>query len=158
MQNLRLLIAMFTLLATAATPRPAAATDVVPGRALLGTWHCTYMAGGHATMYSATFAHAMGGIWMHETDSAHGAPQGEALYTYDSKSKTWTAVFVGSDRTATVFRAVGPSTTHIVYHSVYPDRSMSETFDWPAPRKYTLHFTQVAGGKTIRSNDICTKT
>jgi hypothetical protein len=158
MHKLRFLTAILTLMTSAATPSPVPTGNVVPGQYLVGTWTCKYMAGAQRITYSATFAHAMGGSWMRETDSSGGAAKGEALYTYNPKSPTWTAVIVGSDGTVTIFRAVGPSATHIVYHSVYPDASMTDVFDRLSSTKYALHFTQIANGKSIKSSDICTKT
>ena len=158
MHKMRLLMAIMTLMASAATPRPLPTGNVVPGRDLLGTWKCTYTAGAHPMTYSATFAYAMGGSWMRETDFSGGAANGEALYSYDRKSATWTAVIVLGDHTVTIFRASGPSATHIAYHSVYPDASMTDIFDRISPTKYALHFTQIANGKPTKSNDTCTKT
>jgi hypothetical protein len=158
MHKLRLITAIMTLMASATTPRPVPTGNVVPGRDLVGTWNCTYTAGAHPTTYSATFAYAMGRSWMHEIDSSGGAANVEALYTYEPKSTTWTAVITGSDRTVTIFRAVGASVTHIVYHSVYPDASMTDIFDRLSATKYALHFTQIANGKTTRSSDVCIKT
>ena len=55
------------------------------------------------------------------------------------------------ERTTTIFRATGTDGSHIVYHSAYPDASMTEVFDRIASNRYTLHFKQKASGKAAKT-------
>ena len=138
---------------------PAAASDPLASlRFLVGTWNCTYHAGAARVTYKATFSYDMSGNWMRERDVWAGGGGDEGLFTYEPKRRSWSVVIVEQDRTTTVMRGTGSNANHVVYHSVYPDPSMTDIFDRVSPTQYTLHFTQTTGGKTVRSTDTCVKT
>ena len=123
---------------------------------MIGSWTCSYTMGGQTSAYTAVMSWALGGTWIRERDSSTGFSD-EGLFTYNPGKHQWSFVVVDSTRTPTLFVANGASSTHVVYHSVYPDASMTEIFDRVSPTKYTIHFTQTAGGKTTSSVDVCTK-
>jgi hypothetical protein len=60
-----------------------------------------------------------------------------------------------SERRPTLFTGNSTGGAHITHRSVYPDGSMRETLDQVSPTKYTIHFTQSAGGKTTKSVVFC---
>lgn len=124
---------------------------------LVGTWKCTYQAGAVHATYQATFAYAMGANWMRERDVWRGGGGDEALLTYEPKTRAWTEAVFEADRTITVFRAHGTSAEHVVYRSILPDTKYTDVFDWVSSTKYQLHFSQIAGGKTTKSLDTCSK-
>jgi hypothetical protein len=151
------LLAMALILA-ALGAAPASASDPLASlRFLVGTWNCTYQAAKVRVSYKATFAYDMSGNWLSERDSSTGGGSGLGMITYEPKRRGWTVVIVEPDRTATVFHATGDNPNHIVYHSVYPDASMTDVFDRSSPTRYTLHFTQSTAGKTMKSTDVCVK-
>jgi hypothetical protein len=136
---------------------PVSASDPLASlRFLVGTWNCTYQLGKASVSYHATYAYDMKGNWMSERDVIKGGGSDQGMFTYDPK-RGWTAVVIEPERTTTIFRASGSNATHVVYHSVYPDASMTEVFDRAASNRYTLHFKQKANGRTMTSTDICVK-
>jgi hypothetical protein len=145
-----LLVLMGTLPAPAADPLSSL-------RFLVGTWNCSYHAGTNHITYRAVFAYDMGGNWLRESDSWAGGGEDLGMFTYERKGG-WTAVVLEPERQTTIMRATGDNPNHIVYHSVYPDASMTNVFDQTSPTRFTLHFTQSRNGKTAKSNDICVKT
>ena len=149
------IVAVFLALAIA----PAGASDPLASlRYLVGTWKCTYDAGKVRATYTATFAYDMNDNWLRERDSWNGGGGDFGLFTYDPKGQVWTELVVEQERTTTLFRGKGSDPNHVVYRSIYPDASMTDIFDRVSPAEYTLHFTQVAAGKTTRSTDTCMKT
>ncbi|HEY6449934.1 MAG TPA: hypothetical protein VIX60_04575 [Candidatus Cybelea sp.] len=137
---------------------PAPASDPLSSlRFLVGTWNCTYQAAKAHVTYKATFSYDMNDNWMRERDSWTGGGGDEGLFTYEPKRHSWTEVVVEGERTATVFRGAGSDPNHVVYRSIYPDSTMTDIFDHKSPTRYTLHFTQNAGGKTVESTDTCVK-
>lgn len=122
---------------------------------MAGNWTCSYNAGSQTATYTAAFV-PMGQTTIHEHDTWSGGGGGdEAFITQDPKSR-WTMVVL-ENGSATVFVAQGADWQHLVFRSGYPDTSMTNAFDRVSASKYTLHFTQTAGGKTTRSNDVCVK-
>jgi hypothetical protein len=113
----------------------------------MGTTHMTY---------NANYGYDLGGNWMRERDTS-AVGNDEGMFMYDPKHDLWTAVVLEGGGSTTVFTAAGHDPNHVAYHSVYPDSSMTDAFDRVSATKYTLHFTQTAGGKTIKSVDVCTK-
>ncbi|MFZ0032444.1 MAG: hypothetical protein WAK84_11300 [Candidatus Cybelea sp.] len=137
---------------------PASAGDPLSSlRFLVGSWNCTYQMGKASVSYHATYAYDMKDNWISERDVVKGGSNDQGMLTYDPK-RGWTAVVIEPERTATIFHATGKNAGHIVYHSVYPDASMSEVFDRVSSTRYTLHFHQKANGKTMTSADTCVKT
>ena len=138
---------------------PVAAADPLSSlRYLVGTWSCSYNAGKNHITYKAVYAYDMANNWMRESDSWAGGGNDLGMLTYDPKHHGWTAVIVEPERSATIFRSDGGDYAHIVYHSMYPDTSMTEVFDRQSQTRYTLHFTQTGRGRTIKSTDLCLKT
>lgn len=125
-------------------------------RFLVGTWNCTYHQGSTRVTYKATFEYALAGNWLRERDESRGGFGDEGLITYQPKQQAWIVVVAGNDRSATLFKGTGPP-AHVVYRSTYPDASMSEHIDHTSPTQYTVHFSQTVKGKTITSNDVCTR-
>jgi hypothetical protein len=123
---------------------------------MIGSWTCSYTSGTQTSSYAATMSWAPGANWIRERDTWPGGGD-EALYTYNPNKRQWTSVVVDSGRGTTLFVANNTGGTHIAYRSVYPDASMTDTIDRISPTKYTVHFMQTVGGKTIRSADVCTK-
>jgi opacity protein-like surface antigen len=154
---MRLIVATVAFAVIAATP--AAASDPLSSlRFMVGTWNCTYNAGKTHVTYRATFAYDLGNNWMRESDSWTGGGGDLGMFTYEPQRHNWTAVVMENERTTTIFRAKGSNASYILYRSVYPDSSMTDLFERTSPTRYTLHFTQNAGGKTMKSNDVCVKT
>jgi hypothetical protein len=147
-------IALIALLCAA----PGRAADPLASLSyLVGTWNCTYNAGGRHIAYTATYAYVMGNNWLRERDSSTGSFNDVGLTTYESKGNTWTEIVAGSDRSTTLFRANGSDGAHRAYRSVYPSALMTLNFDRVSDAKYTLHFTGTYEGKTMTSYDMCTK-
>jgi hypothetical protein len=137
---------------------PASASDPLSSlRFLVGTWNCTYQAGRASLSYHATYAYDMKDNWMSERDVWKGGGADQGMFTFDPK-RGWTAVVILPDRTTTIFHATGKNGGHIVYHSVYPNASMTDLFDRVSSTRYTLHFKQKTNGKTMTSTDTCVKT
>lgn len=137
---------------------PAGASDPLSSlRYLVGTWKCTYQIGKTHADYKATYSYGLGENWLRESDSWGGGSD-LGMITYEPKERRWTIVVLETDRIATLFRAAGGSPNHLVYHSVYPSTSMTDVFDRDSPTRYTLHFTQSAGGRAVKSTDTCVKT
>jgi hypothetical protein len=153
---MRVLVAILAL--TAFGVAPAAASDPLSSlRFLVGTWNCTYEAGKTHVTYKAVFAYDLSNNWMRESDSWTGGGGDMGMFTYEPKRHGWTAVVVENQRTTTVFRSNGGNANHIVYHSVYPNASMTDVFDRTSPTRYTIHFTQSVGSKAMKSTDVCAK-
>lgn len=148
------IVLFFAMLSVAQAP---ASDPLASLRFLVGTWNCTYRASTVHVTYKATFSYDMNGNWMRERDSWTGGGGDEGMFTYEPKRHGWTAVILEQDRTATVFRAAGSNPDRVVYRSIYPDASMTDIFDRTSPARYTLHFTQTAGRKAIKSTDTCVK-
>lgn len=123
---------------------------------LTGTWNCSVDIGGKKQTYKAVWAYTLGNAWLRETDSWPGGGD-VAMLTYDRKARQWRTVVTESEGGITVFRAPDKGLAHVVYQSVYPDTSMNDIFDRTSTHQYTVHFVQVAGGKTTRGTDDCTK-
>jgi hypothetical protein len=146
------------LLLVALNAAPAAAKDPLSSlRFLVGTWKCSYHAGKAHAYYKATYSYDLGGNWLRESDSWAGGGSDLGMITYEPKTLGWTAVVLEEDRTTTLFRAPASSPNRIVYRSIYPSTAMTDVFERESPTRYTLHFTQNAGGKTIESTDVCVK-
>jgi hypothetical protein len=148
--------AAVTLAAFIALAPAVAADPLATLRYQIGTWTCTYQLGSQRAAYKASFSYALGNNWMREQDSWAGGSD-EDLFTYDPKTRSWTAIVVENERATVVFRANGDNPNHIVYRSVYPDASATDVFDRVSPATYTLHFTQSRNGKTTKSVDTCVK-
>ena len=153
---MKLIVAVFLFAAILVAPAPAG-DPLSSLRFLVGTWSCTYNAGKTPFVYKATFSYDMSGNWLRESDSWAGGGGDLGMFTYEPKRHGWTAVILEPERTTTVFRATGDNPNHVVYRSAYPDASMTEIFDRASPTRYTLHFTQIANGKTTKSADTCVK-
>lgn len=153
---MRLLIAVALLLGSLGATAGSRSDPMTSLRFLVGNWTCTYHQGPARLTYKATFEYALGGNWLRERDSSSAGFGGEGLLTYQPKQHAWIVVVVVSDRSATLFKGTGPP-AHVLYRSVYPDASMTEHIDHTSPTQYTVHFSQTAKGKTITSNDICTR-
>lgn len=146
------------LLLIAVSTAPAAASDPLSSlRFLVGTWNCTFASEKTHLYYKATYSYDMGGNWLRETDAWTGGGSDLGMITYEPKRPGWTAVVLEPDRGTTIFRAAGSNPNHILYRSVYPDATMTDIFERSSPTRYTLHFTQSAGGKTMHSMDVCVK-
>ncbi|MFY9664425.1 MAG: hypothetical protein WAL67_14280 [Candidatus Cybelea sp.] len=146
------------LILAASTLAPASANDPLASlHFLVGSWNCTYQAGKASLSYHATYAYDMKDNWLSERDGWKGGGADAGMFTYDPK-RGWTAVVIEPERTTTIFHATGANASHIVYHSLYPDASMTEAFDRVSSTRYTLHFKQKANGKTVTSIDTCVKT
>ena len=147
------------LVVVAAIAAPAPAADPLSSlRFLVGTWKCTYQAGKAPVYYKATYAYDLSGNWLRESDSWTGGGSDLGMITYEPKARSWTAVAMEDDRTTTIFRATSGSPNRIAYRSVYPTTTMTDLFEWISPSRYTLHFSETAGGRTVKSVDVCVKT
>ncbi len=150
--------AISLILGTLVIAPARASAQLSPWQYFVGTWSCSYRAGKTQTAYKAAFAYDMGGSWMRERDTWTGSGSDLGMFTYEPKRRVWTAVVLEQEGATVVFRASGSNPNHVVYRSVYPDASMTDVFDRDSPTRYTLHFTQSAGGKTVKSADTCVKT
>jgi hypothetical protein len=133
---------------------PATASPLAGMHSLVGTWNCTYQAGAMRMAYATTYAFDRDGHTLRQVASFAGGGD-EELLAYDAKHRSWTAVVLDDQGTATIMRATGSDPNHIVYHSVYPDAGIADTFDRISATEYTLHATVRSGGKTITSVDTC---
>jgi hypothetical protein len=125
---------------------------------LVGTWNCSFALGGRQITYKATFAYDLGNNWLREDDAWVGGGTDLAMFTYDPKTASWVITIAEQERNAVVFRGAGADPDHVVYHSVYPDASLTNVFDRVSPTSYTVRFSQTAGGKTTTSVNTCVKT
>ncbi len=142
----------------ALTASTAAASDPLASlRFMVGTWNCTYQAPSAQVYYKATYAYDMGNNWLRESDAWKGGGSDLGMITYDPKSRAWMEVVMENERTVTLFRASGANPNRLVYRSVFPRAGMTDVFERTSPTRYTLHFTQSAGGRTMRSTDVCVK-
>jgi hypothetical protein len=131
-----------------------AASAPLPGlQYLVGTWNCTYRAGAVRLAYDATYIYDRDGRTLRQIASWAGGGD-EELIAHDAQRGGWTAVVLDQG-TATILRASGSDPNHIAYRSVYPDASISVTFDRISATEYTLHATVRSGAKTITSVDTC---
>jgi hypothetical protein len=153
---MRLVIAVALVLGTLGATASSRTDPMTSLRFLVGNWTCTYHQGPAPVTYKATFEYALAGNWLRERDVWTGGGGDEALFTYQPKQHAWIVVVVEPDRSATLFKGTGPP-AHVVYRGIYPDTSMSEHIDHTSPTQYTIHFSQTAKGKTITSNDVCTR-
>jgi hypothetical protein len=153
MRRLSLIALLLSLLAATAAP----SGQVAALHYLVGDWTCTYDMGTTHMTYASTYAYYLGGNWMRQRTKWPGGGGDEETVTYDPKRNLWTAVVLEGEGTTTIFTATGSDPNHLTYHSVYPDASMTEKFDRISVTKYTLHFKQNAGGKIVRSVDLCVK-
>lgn len=152
---MKLLVPFLLVLALSAEPAPA--SDPLSSlRFLAGNWKCTYDAGKTHVYYKATYSYDLNANWLRESDSWTGGGSDLGMITYEPKAHSWTSVIL-ENRTTTVFRASGGNPNRIVYRSVYPTTAMTDVFERTSPTRYTLHFTQSAGGKTMKSTDVCVK-
>ena len=137
---------------------PARAADPLASLSyLVGTWSCTYNAGGRHMVYTATYAYVMGNNWLRERDAWTGGGSDVGLFTYEPKGNTWTEIVAENERSTTLFRAKGSDSAHRTYRSAYPSTLMTLTFDRLSNEKYTLHFNGTYEGKAMTSYDVCTK-
>ena len=151
----RFVIAVVTLVvASAATPSNDRLTSL---NYLLGTWTCSYHAlGAPVSSYSATYSYDVSGNWLKEVDTFSGGGD-VGFYTYDRKNRVWSFVVVDSSRATTIFRAADDGTDRHLWHSIYPDTSMTERTDKDSATQYSIHFMQTTKGKTTTSWDACKK-
>jgi len=140
------LVCALPVLARAATPLNAV-------QYLVGNWSCQYEGGSQRISYESKYAYELSGSWLRERDSFKNGGSDEESLTFDPKHALWTAVILDSLGMTTIFRASGSDARHIVYHSVYPDATMTETFDRLSSARYTLHYAQSTGGKLTKSLD-----
>ena len=147
-------IALSSLLCAA----PSRAADPLASLSyLVGTWSCTYNAGGRRIAYTSTYDYVMGHNWLRERDAWTGGGSDVGLTTYQRKSDAWTEIVAENERTTTVFRAKGSDGAHRVYRSVYPSTGMMLIFERISASKYTLHFNGTYDGKAMTSYDMCEK-
>ena len=133
-------------------------TDLMQlSQAMQGTWKCSYTTGKQTATYQAVFGPAADQSWLHERDTWAGGGGDEAFLTYDPGARQWTWVVLEGGQGATVFVAKGGDSRHLVFHSAYPNATMTNVFDRVSPTKYTLRFTQMARGKTSGNFDVCAK-
>jgi hypothetical protein len=133
---------------------PATVAPLAGLHYLVGTWKCTYRAGAVRFAYDATYAYDRHGHALRQIASWAGGSD-EELLAYDAQRGGWTAVVLDDQGTATIMRATGNDPNHIAYRSVYPDASITETFDRISATEYRLHAKVRSGGKTITSVDTC---
>lgn len=146
------------LLSIALSGVPARASDPLSSlRFLVGTWKCTYQAGKTHVYYKAVYSYDLGGNWLRENDSWNGGGTDLGMITYSPKAHGWTEVVMEPERGGYVFHGTGDNPAHIVYRSVYPAADSTDVFERKSQTRYTLHFTQRAGGRTMQSADVCDK-
>lgn len=107
---------------------------------LVGTWNCTYNAGGHASPYVATYEYVANGNWLRERDVWTGGSV-DNFYTYDAKRNVFKVAVLKSDRTLQVFEAPAGANDR-TYRSVYPDDGVSWSFEKLSPTHFKQRFPQ----------------
>jgi hypothetical protein len=152
----RTFLMVVSLMLATALPATAASTPLEGLRYLVGTWNCTYVGGGERMSYINTYAYDLDGKTLRQSTSS-SAGSDEELLAYDTQHSTWTAIVIDEHGDATVMHAAGSDPTHIAYTSVYPDASITTTFDRVSDTKYTLHGRYTVGGKTITNVDTCVR-
>ena len=95
---------------------------------MTGTWTCSSTSNGKTQTYTAHWGFALRNTWLRQTDTWQGGGD-EAMMTYVPRNREWRWVATESDGGITIFRAPDTGMAHIVYRSVYPDKTMSETYD-----------------------------
>ena len=123
---------------------------------MIGTWTCSTDFNGQKQTYKARFDYVLGNSWLRETDTWSGGGD-MGMLAYVPQSRKWREVITEPDGSITVFQAPDAGVAHIAYRSVYPDASMSDTYDRVSMRQFTIHFIQSANAKTTRTSDVCTK-
>lgn len=122
---------------------------------LVGNWTCTYRTGSQQSSFSASFAFTQDGNWLRETDAWPGGGD-EGLITYAPATRTWTTMVADSGRGATILQAKDTGTSTLDYHSVFPDRTMTVTYQFVSAERYLVH-AAIAGAHPTTSADTCTK-
>lgn len=79
------------------------------------------------------------------------------MLTYDKAKRHFRAVVAESGSNVTVFEAPDTGLAHIVFSSVFPDRSMQETFDRVSMTHYRTHFRQHTAKGDVNVSDDCVK-
>lgn len=155
MKRTPLLLALATLLCAGAVPMrtadPIALMNYLPG-----TWQCTTNYGGHMLAYRANYSYDQNGAWLTALDTSSMGTD-RLLLSYDKTKRRFRAVATESDGSVTVFEAPGSSLAHIEYRSVFPDRSMQETFDRISRTHYTTNFRQYTPKGNVSVTDDCRK-
>lgn len=128
---------------------------IVLAHYLSGSWDCTYRAGASSLAYVATYGYDGKGGILRQSASWKGGGD-EELIAYDAH-RGWTSVVFDGQGTTTIMRASGSDPAHIAFHSIYPDSSITVTFDRVSATEYTLRGTVRSGGKTIANVDTCTR-
>ena len=149
------MLMLASLLLAVVAPVPSSPLAGLHG--LVGSWSCTYHAGGTDFAYRTTYTYDRDGHILRQTASWTGGGD-EEYVAYDALHRRWTATVLDDGGNATVMRAPGSDPNHIAYHSVYPDASMAVTFDRLSATQYALHATVRSGGNTTTSVDTCKKT
>ena len=150
-----LLLVLSSVILSAATPMRTA--DPLKLMSFMtGTWTCSSTINGQTQTYTAHWEYALGNKWLRQVDTWSGGGD-MGMVTYVPRSREWRWVVTEGDGDVTLFRAPDTGLAHITYRSVYPDATMSETYDRVSQSKYTTHFVQTENGKTTRAIDVCTK-
>lgn len=150
-RTLIVLVALFLLVFSAAK----AADPMSRLDSLVGKWTCTYHVGSQQSSFSAAFAFTQDGNWLRETDSWPGGGD-EGLITYVPTTRTWTTLVADSGRGATVFKAKETGSSTLVYHSIYPDSTLTVTYSYLSTTRYDVHAV-ITGPHPSTSTDVCAK-
>jgi hypothetical protein len=150
----KLVICVMTLLCTCGAAPSSPLGDL---QFLIGTWRCSYASGSQHGVYTASYAPALNGSGLLQTDSWNGGGGDAAIYSYQAATRRVNVTVVEENGETTVFLGT-PAGGRIAYRSVYPDSTAKETFERVTGSEYTLGFTQTQHGKTIASKDVCVRT
>ena len=124
---------------------------------LIGKWSCSFAMGTQRGVYTATYAVALDGAGLLQTDTWTGGGGDAGMYSYDASTHRFNETVVVSSGQTTVFLGTPEGSKQIAYRSVYPDASAREIFQRISDSQYTLDYHQTQHGKTLSSKDICRK-
>ena len=144
---------LFGVLLAATTAGAPNDSKMAPLQYVVGTWHCTWQAGGSSGSLDQVFAPALGGAWLEEKELVN-AGGGQTLtslhYTgYDPRAKEYVHVGPDADGSYEIAHSADAEVWtnadgRFIHHRVSADeRTMSETAS--------------VGGKMVQSSMRCTR-
>jgi len=157
------LVAFAALLAVApvaasAAPAPRNAEQMRALDYLIGTWNCSFSAGGQSGTNVSTFTSVMNGAWLQETESVRTKSGGLYVTTmhftgYDPDEKRYMHVGPNADGTY----EVAYTTDFATFHTVLPAGQEDATFTKVSNTEFSLREPFMQNGKRFVYLNTCEK-
>lgn len=147
----------FAPLASSAAPAPNA-EQMRPLDYLIGTWNCSWSAGGQSGTNISTFTSVMNGSWLQETEAVR-TKTGKLFVTtmhftgYDPVEKRWMHVGPNADGTYEVAYTTDFKTFHTLLPADQKDASFTKTSDM----EFSLREPFSQGGQDLVYANTCRK-